>query len=110
MRSRPPRGEPVLVHGDLRLGNVIVGTEGLEAVIDWELVHLGVPEEDLAWVCVKAWRFRAPGEVAGVGTVDELLAAYERAGGRPIDREVFHWWLVEKTLEWGVMCLSLIHI
>jgi aminoglycoside phosphotransferase (APT) family kinase protein len=40
--SPPPRG-PVLVHGDLRLGNLIVGPEGLRAVIDWELVHVGNP-------------------------------------------------------------------
>ena len=52
----PPRG-PVLVHGDLRLGNLIVGPDGLRAVIDWELIHTGSPAEDLGWLCVKAWRF-----------------------------------------------------
>ena len=65
---------------------MIVDADGLRAVIDWELVHLGDPVEDLAWMCVKAWRFRSPLPVAGVGTVDELLGAYEaasRPGGRP---------------------------
>jgi aminoglycoside phosphotransferase (APT) family kinase protein len=105
-RNRPVSRQRVIVHGDLRLGNVIVGPEGLRAVIDWELAHVGDPVEDLAWACVKAWRFGAAPEAAGVGTVDELLSAYEAAGGPPIDRATFDWWLVEKTLQWGIMCMK----
>jgi Domain of unknown function (DUF6285)/Phosphotransferase enzyme family len=105
-RNRPAGRERVVVHGDLRLGNVIVGPDGLRAVIDWELVHLGDPAEDLAWACVKAWRFGAAPEAAGVGTIDDLLAAYQQAGGPPVERAVFDWWLVEKTLQWGIMCMK----
>jgi hypothetical protein len=105
-RNRPVPLARVVVHGDLRLGNVIVGPEGLRAVIDWELVHVGDPVEDLAWACVKAWRFGAAPEAAGVGTIDELLAAYEAAGGRRVDRAAFDWWLGEKTLQWGIMCMK----
>ena len=94
------------MHGDLRMGNVIVDERGLAAVIDWELVHVGDPLEDLAWLCVKAWRFGAPLEVGGVGTIDQLVAAYEGAGGRPVDRDAFHWWLVQKTLQWGIGCMG----
>jgi aminoglycoside phosphotransferase (APT) family kinase protein len=104
--NRPPRTATTIVHGDLRLGNVIVDPTGLAAVIDWELVHVGDPVEDLAWLCVKAWRFGMPLEVGGLGTVDELVAAYEAAGGRPVDRDVFHWWLVQKTLQWGIGCMG----
>jgi aminoglycoside phosphotransferase (APT) family kinase protein len=103
---RPPSAVPVVIHGDLRLGNVIVGPAGLEAVIDWELVRLGDPLEDLAWLCLKAWRFGERPEVAGLGTVDELIDAYESAGGRPVDRAAFHWWMVQKTLWWGVGCMA----
>jgi aminoglycoside phosphotransferase (APT) family kinase protein len=102
---RPAHSTDALIHGDLRLGNVIVDREGLAAVIDWELVHRGDPHEDLAWLCLKAWRFGLPLEVGGVGTLDELLAAYEAAGGRPIDRDVLRWWLVAKTFTWGVGCM-----
>ncbi len=102
---RPAPSADALIHGDLRIGNVIVGPAGLEAVIDWELVHVGDPLEDLAWLCLKAWRFGAPLEVGGLGTVDELVAAYEAAGGRPVDRDALHWWLVEKTLSWGIGCM-----
>jgi hypothetical protein len=94
------------VHGDLRLGNLIVGPAGLQAVIDWELVHLGDPLEDLAWLCVRAWRYGAPRPVAGVGTLEALFGAYEAAGGHPVDPDAFHWWLVQKTLQWGVICMA----
>jgi aminoglycoside phosphotransferase (APT) family kinase protein len=104
--NRPARTATTIVHGDLRLGNVIVDDRGLAAAIDWELVHVGDPLEDLGWLCVKAWRFGAPLEVGGLGTIDELVAAYEGAGGRPIDREALHWWLVQKTLQWGVGCMG----
>lgn len=104
--NRPPPTATTLVHGDLRMGNVIVDERGLAAAIDWELVHLGDPLEDLAWLCVKAWRFGEPLEVGGVGTIDQLIAAYEDAGGHPVDRDAFHWWLVQKTLQWGVGCMG----
>ena len=106
VENRPPRTATTLVHGDLRMGNVIVDEQGLAAVIDWELVHLGDPIEDLAWLCVKAWRFGEPLEVGGVGTVDQLIESYEAAGGRAVDRDVFRWWLVQKTLQWGIGCMG----
>lgn len=104
--NRPPPTGKVIVHGDLRMGNVIVGEEGLRAAIDWELVHLGDPVEDLGWLCVKAWRFGEPLPVGGVGTVEQLLDAYESESGTTVDRDTFHWWLVQKTLQWGIACMG----
>jgi aminoglycoside phosphotransferase (APT) family kinase protein len=105
LANRPPVVGDALIHGDLRMGNVIVGPEGLRAVIDWELIHRGDPHEDLAWLCLKAWRFGVPQEVGGLGSIDELVAAYEAAGGRPIDGDALRWWLVAKTLTWGIGCM-----
>jgi aminoglycoside phosphotransferase (APT) family kinase protein len=93
-----------IVHGDFRLGNLIVDGAGLAAVLDWELAHAGDPVEDLAWLCVKAWRFRQPQPVAGLGRVEQLLDAYSAAGGAAVDAETFRWWLVFSTLKWGVIC------
>ena len=103
--NRPAAGSPVVVHGDFRLGNVIVGPEGLRAVLDWELAHLGDPMEDLGWLCVKAWRFGGRSPVAGVGSYDELFGAYEARSGRRVDPAVVRWWEVLGTLKWGVMCI-----
>ena len=105
-RGQPPRREPVLVHGDFRLGNLIVGPEGLRAVLDWELTHAGNPAEDLGWLCVRAWRFGAGPPVAGLGSREELLAAYTEAGGADITLDELRWWEVLGTLRWGVICLT----
>jgi aminoglycoside phosphotransferase (APT) family kinase protein len=104
--NRPPSGRVAVVHGDFRLGNVIVGDDGLRAVVDWELVHLGDPMEDLGWLCVKAWRFGSVKPVAGMGEYVDLFDAYEAASGVAIDADVVHWWEVFGTLRWGMMCIA----
>jgi aminoglycoside phosphotransferase (APT) family kinase protein len=102
---RPPPSGRSVVHGDFRHGNLIVGPDGLRAVLDWELAHLGDPLEDLGWLCVRAWRFGGPGPVGGFGEREALYAAYEAAGGRTVDPEIARWWEVLGTLKWGVMCI-----
>lgn len=104
--NRPTTSVDVLVHGDFRMGNVIVDDGRLAAVLDWELVHVGSPYEDLAWFCTKAWRFGAPPShaAAGLGSIEDFLAAYEHEAGWSVDREQLHWWLVRATLCWGVIC------
>jgi aminoglycoside phosphotransferase (APT) family kinase protein len=103
---RPPPSPPTLVHGDFRMGNLIVNETGLAAVLDWELVHIGEPYEDLAWFCIRAWRFGAPEQLGagGLGSVETFLCAYEAAAGTTLDREAFRWWLTVATLRWGVIC------
>jgi aminoglycoside phosphotransferase (APT) family kinase protein len=104
--NRPASTERAIVHGDFRLGNVMVDGNGLVAVLDWELAHVGDPMEDLGWVCVKAWRFGGGNPVAGLGTYDELFDAYEAAGRPRPDIDVVRWWEVLGTLKWGIMCIT----
>lgn len=94
-----------VVHGDFRLGNFIVDGDGLVAVLDWELAHLGDPMEDLGWLCVRAWRFGSPLPVAGVGSYQELFDAYTAASGLPVDPEAVRWWEVLGVLRWGIICI-----
>lgn len=103
--NRPDGTGEAVVHGDFRLGNLMVGPDGLRAVVDWELAHLGDPMEDLGWLCVRAWRFRGPHPVGGIGTYDDLFAAYGEAAGVDVDPDVVRWWEVLGTLKWGVMCI-----
>lgn len=103
-KHRPATGVPTLVHGDFRLGNMIIDGDGLAAVIDWELAHVSDPMEDLAWLCVKAWRFGGPQPVAGLGSYDELLDGYERVAGARADRAALRWWEIMGSLKWGIMC------
>lgn len=96
---------PTLVHGDFRNGNFVVGPDGIRAVLDWELAHLGDPVEDLGWLCVKSWRFGVNDRpVGGFGAVDDLLAAYRAAGGREVDPAELRYWEAMGTLKWGVIC------
>jgi aminoglycoside phosphotransferase (APT) family kinase protein len=101
----PPPPRQTVVHGDMRTGNIIVGPEGLNAVLDWEVVHLGDPMEDLGWICVTSWRF---GEVdkpaGGFGSREEMFAGYESAGGATVDAARVRWWEVMGTLRWGMSC------
>jgi aminoglycoside phosphotransferase (APT) family kinase protein len=101
---RPEGGTTVTVHGDFRIGNLLVGTEGLRGVLDWELAHAGEAAEDIGWLCAPAWRFGGPGEVGGFGAVADLLAAYEAAGGAPMAPEWVHWWQVYATVKWAAIC------
>jgi aminoglycoside phosphotransferase (APT) family kinase protein len=104
--NRPEPGRRALVHGDFRMGNLIVEGSTLAAVLDWEAVHIGEVYEDLAWFCVRAWRFGAPVELSagGLGSIEDFISAYEHAGGAAIDRAALRWWQVLGTLKWGIIC------
>ncbi len=107
LRRTAPAPRPArLVHGDLRLGNLMVDEGGLVGVLDWELCHAGDPVEDLGWMCVRSWRFGADEHPAlGVGTRAELLAAYGEAGGPQVAPQELRWWEAFGNLRWGVICV-----
>lgn len=110
LRDHAPVQSPVvtLVHGDFRHGNLIVGPDGLRAVLDWELAHVGDPMEDLGWICVNSWRFgEIDKPVGGLGSREEFFAAYEAASGRVVDVPRVMFWEVLGTLRWGVMCCGM---
>jgi aminoglycoside phosphotransferase (APT) family kinase protein len=80
-----PSEQVTLVHGDFRHGNLIIGPDGVRAVLDWELAHFGDPMEDLGWVCVNSWRFgEIDKPVGGFGTRGTVC----RLRGRPPRRSV----------------------
>ena len=102
-----PSDQITLVHGDFRHGNLIIGPDGVRAVLDWELAHLGDPMEDLGWICVNSWRFgQIDKPVGGFGTREELFAGYE-AAGRRVDPHRVMFWEVMGTLRWGLMCCGM---
>jgi len=101
---RPPSGPRVTVHGDYRMGNFLVGPDGLRGVLDWELAHTGDPAEDVGWLCAPAWRFGGSGEVGGFGTLADLLASYVGAGGEAMTPARVHWWQVYATVKWATIC------
>jgi aminoglycoside phosphotransferase (APT) family kinase protein len=107
LRQILPEPAPAAVtHGDFRNGNLVVGEDGLRAVLDWELSHAGDPMEDLGWLCVRAWRFSRPDlAVGGFGEREALFAAYEDAAGTPVDSERVRFWEVFGDFKWAVICM-----
>ncbi len=104
----PAAADPVLVHGDYRMGNIMVDADGLAVVLDWELAHRGDAHEDLAFGCMTVWRFgRLDKPAFGVGSLEEYFAAYAAAGGARVDRDRFRFWLVYRTLWWALGCLQM---
>lgn len=107
----PAPVQPVLLHGDFRMGNVMVDADGLAAVLDWELAHLGDRHQDLAFGCINSWRFGHIDRPAfGVGQFEELWSAYKRESGVAVDPARFRWWLIYSTLWWGLCCLQMAEI
>ncbi|NNF94018.1 MAG: phosphotransferase family protein [Altererythrobacter sp.] len=102
----PDPVEPVLNHGDYRMGNILAQDGHLTGVLDWELAHFGDPHEDLAFGCMAVWRFaRYDRPALGLGSLVEYFAAYEAESGRTVDRERFRYWLIHRTVWWALGCL-----
>ncbi len=104
LRRHPPESptRACVVHGDFRNGNLLVTERGLAAVLDWELAHRGDAMEDLAWLCLRTWRFGADErEAGGFAPLPLLRDAYESAGGSWRE-DAFRWWTVARTVWWGL--------
>jgi aminoglycoside phosphotransferase (APT) family kinase protein len=107
----PEPATPKLVHGDFRNGNLIIGPDGLRAVLDWELCYLGDPVKDLGWLCVGPWRFGAIDKPAGgFGTREELIAGYEAGGGGKVSLDHIKFWEILGSTGWCVGCSGMTHL
>lgn len=104
----PPPAPLAVLHGDLRIGNIMVEGGRLSALLDWELAHLGDPHEDLAFGCMTVWRFgRLDKRGFGLGQIEDLARAYQAAGGTVFDAARFRFWLVYRTVWWALSSLSM---
>ncbi|OGS59985.1 MAG: tyrosine protein kinase [Erythrobacter sp. RIFCSPHIGHO2_12_FULL_63_10] len=102
----PDACEPVLNHGDFRMGNILAENGRLTGVLDWELAHFGDPHEDLAFGCMAVWRFaRYDRPALGLGSLEDYFAAYEAESGHAVDPARWRYWLVHRTVWWALGCL-----
>lgn len=104
-RNKPVAPEVTVVHGDYRTGNFLFDDEKITAILDWEMVHLGDPLEDVAWLCIRAWRqgTELPGGLVDRGLFFEM---YEAAGGYPVDPMAVLFWEVLGNLKLAVIFLT----
>jgi aminoglycoside phosphotransferase (APT) family kinase protein len=91
----PATSEITLVHGDFRLGNYLVvrddGGARLTGILDWEMVHLGDPLEDVAWCISPLWRGGTP-FASGLVPPEEFVARWAEASGRTPDADRLHFY------------------
>ena len=105
LKAHVPKAPRVsIVHGDYRIGNFLVRDERITAMLDWELVHLGDPHEDLGWVCMRTWTGRSP-LVCHLITRDDLYRRYGELTGVRVDPESVRFYEI-----FGNFKLAAIHI
>jgi aminoglycoside phosphotransferase (APT) family kinase protein len=105
--NRPPARDPVFVHGDYRIGNLVVGEDGLIGVLDWEFAHLDDPVRDLAFALVRAWRFGVPEKrLGGVGAVEPYLERYNELTGFEVQPYELDYWELAGNVGWAIGCLT----
>lgn len=112
----PESGDPVIVHGDYKLDNVIFASESpatLAAILDWEMSTIGDPLSDLGWM-LSFWRESTdPPDplreglpkittAEGFLTRAQLIEMYEELGGRRVDN--LTWYVVAAV--WKLACLA----
>ncbi len=108
-RDRAPKAKRIsVVHGDYRIGNFLEQDGRISAILDWELVHLGDPIEDLGWICLQAWRGRSP-YMCHLLTREELSEKYQALTGVAIDATALHYWETFGTFKLAVMHLGASH-
>jgi aminoglycoside phosphotransferase (APT) family kinase protein len=106
-RHQPAAPRTTFIHGDFRIGNLLVTEEGLSAVIDWEFAHIGDPDEELGYICMRDWRFGAVDKhFAGLSDRETFLRAYEDVSGISVDRAAVDWWEIMGNIRWGIICMS----
>ncbi|TGK53208.1 phosphotransferase family protein [Leptospira bouyouniensis] len=104
MESHAPNIDKiVLVHGDFRTGNFMMNSEGLQGILDFEFAHWGDRHEDIAWLCMRDWRFgRLNKEVGGFGDRKDFYKEYESTSGISIDPFKVTYWEIMGNLRWAI--------
>lgn len=98
--NRPSVPEVTLVHGDFRIGNMLVDDRSITAVIDWEMARIADPLFDLGWASARvfAGKYLHPPERPELACAlverDWLYDQYEAMTGRTVDRDRVRYWRV----------------
>ncbi len=103
----PPAQKVVLVHADFRAGNFLYDAEGeIKAFLDWEMVHLGDPMEDVAWACIRPWRWGGGEQVGSILEREEYYRLYEELSGLKVNREAIRFWEVLGNVKLAAILLT----
>ena len=105
--NMPASREPVVNHGDYRIGNVVVDENGLVGILDWEFAHLDDPVRDLGFGLVRAWRFGVDDKrLGGIADVEPYLERYNELTGFEVRPEELDYWELAGNVGWAIGCLT----
>jgi aminoglycoside phosphotransferase (APT) family kinase protein len=89
--NAPAPGPAGLVHGDFRIGNMLIEAGRVSAILDWELAYVGDVRFDIGYVATHYMggkHLRAKTDLLGaVAEREWFYAEYERLTGHALDRE-----------------------
>ncbi len=91
--ERPASAPPALCWGDARIGNMIFREQRCVAVLDWEMVTLADPEQDLGWWLFIDWHHSTGIDVPrleGLPERDATIARWEARTGRAAKHVHYH--------------------
>ena len=94
--NEPDEQQASLLWGDARIGNMLFDADqNCVGIVDWELASLGNPLQDLAYWTYSDDHFihiANHGALAGWPTLDETIAAYQKASGSVVDKKTLNYY------------------
>jgi aminoglycoside phosphotransferase (APT) family kinase protein len=96
-----------IVHGDYRVGNFLALNGRITAILDWELVHLGDPHEDLAWAALRAFA-AGTSRVGGLIDREAFFGRYEEKTGWSVDRTALRYYEILGLYKQAAMLIGAI--
>ena len=96
--NAPVAPRVAIVHGDYRTGNFLAQGGHITAILDWELVHLGDPHEDLAWASLPMYRGGSP-YLCRLCEPDWFYERYAQQSGIDVSMAAVHYYQVFSLLK-----------
>ncbi|MCJ9699615.1 phosphotransferase family protein [Bradyrhizobium sp. SHOUNA76] len=104
LESAPVAPKLSIVHGDYRLGNFLA-RDSIDAILDWELTHIGDPHEDWGWALLPNFNGRTS-KLFGALPREEVFERYERKTGLSLRPKSIAYYEVLALFKLAVICLS----
>ncbi len=102
LRRNPPlpAQKVTIIHGDMRAGNFLFNEKGdIPAILDWEMMHLGDPLEDLTYSLNKLWTWSEPDLMGFMIPRQQAIRIWEQTTGFKADPDSLFWWEVFTSIK-----------
>ncbi len=106
---KPATQKVTLVHADYRTGNFLYDEHNILGILDWEMVHLGDPMEDLGYFCLRMWRWAGDEKVSGLLDREEFYRLYEQYSGVSVDPDAVRFWEILGNIKLAIIFVTGVH-